>query len=84
MKSIQKKKLPIRRTKRWRDIDAILRPLCPASDIIRRLEREHGIILTLRAVYNWWARGISEECAPAVAAMTGKSVEEVLKASGKI
>ena len=75
---------PVRGTERWRAVDDLLRPLGPASRIVSRLRDEHGITLTLRAVYNWRRRGVSDECARAVAAMAGVPVEEVLKASGKI
>jgi hypothetical protein len=84
MRLTEKKNQKIVHDRRWREVDALLRPLGPASAIVRRLYKEHGITLSLRAVYNWRARGVSESCAPAVAKMAGKSVEEVLRASGKL
>jgi hypothetical protein len=77
-----KKKAP--HNKRWKAINTLLAPLMPASNIVSRLDEEYGITLTLRAVYNWRMRGVSDACTPAIAEMTGKSVEDVLEASGKI
>jgi hypothetical protein len=52
--------------------------------IQRRLRDEHGIEITIRGIYNFRRHGVSERCAPALAAVLGRTVEEVLRAGGKI
>lgn len=84
MRNERKKSIhPIRRTKRWREVDELLRPLWPASNIVTLLE-PYGVTLTPRAVYNWRSRGVSEEVAPALAALLRVPVEVVLRVSGKL
>lgn len=75
---------PVQRTRRYRDLKALLASIGPASAIVRRMAEEHGITLSLRAVYNWPRRGVSEDAAPAIAALAKRPVEEVLRLSGKL
>lgn len=68
----------------WNAVNDLLAPLWPASNIVDRLRKEHGIRITLRVPYQWRVRGVSDECTPAIADMLGIRVEDVLRASGKI